>query len=350
MVVEDWAVVNVGKAEVRNARLAEIVDAIELGRAAPRLSVAFRGVPELRSGDVVVEDQDADVFLRWGRFAESVEEVTGVELEPGAYLSVRKPGNPPEEVLYDGSGRPVLRLVTPDEGEPEAGRLGEGEPFELEEFVKANEEVLEERFEESREFLREHVEEYSEVVVPVSGGKDSACCLALGREVADELGLDLVAVYVDTGFDLGREVVDELGETLGVDIERVDVSEAFRRGLKEKEPTPEDRWCTGVKVAGIRKVVSRLEDPVLVVGDRDAESRRRRLRPPVHENRMLEVPEVNPLKWWSGAEVLGTLFRLDLPVSEFYERGFYRLGCSVCPSLTSWERALLGEEETLQGG
>ncbi|WP_456466282.1 phosphoadenosine phosphosulfate reductase domain-containing protein [Methanopyrus sp.] len=342
MLVDDWAIVNVGKAEVRNARLVEIVDAIELGRAVPRLSVAFRGVPELRSGRPVVEDQDADLFLRWGRFAESVREVTGVELEPGAYLSVRQPGNPPEEVLYDGSGRPVLRLVTPDEGEPEAGRLGEGEPFDLDEFVRVNEGVLRERFEESLEFLREHVEGFSEVVVPVSGGKDSACCLALGREVADELGLDLVAVYVDTGFDLGREVVGELEDALGVEVERVDVSDAFRRGLRRKRPTPEDRWCTGVKVAGIRRVVSGLEDPVLVVGDRDAESRRRRLRPPVHENRMLEVPEVNPLKWWSGAEVLGTLFRLGLPVSGLYERGFYRLGCSVCPSLTSWERALLG--------
>ncbi len=340
--MEGWSTVNVGKAEVRNARLTEIVDSVELGRAVPRLSVAFRRVPELRRGKPITEDQDADTMLRWGRFAETVAELTGKEIPRGSYLSLRKPGNPPEEVLYDVSGKPVVRIVTPDEGEPSVSVLGAGEPFDSRAFVRENRGTLEELFEDAVNFIGEVAEGFDVLFVPVSGGKDSACCLAIATETADRLGIDIKAVYVDTGYDLGREAVEDVGAALGVDIERVDVSDRFKRGLEKRKPTHEDRWCTGVKLSGIKEALRGMEERVLlVVGDRDAESRRRRLRPPVHMNRLLDVPEVNPVKGWGGAEVLGTLFRLGLPVSELYEVGFYRLGCSVCPSLTAWERALM---------
>ncbi|WP_456481903.1 phosphoadenosine phosphosulfate reductase domain-containing protein [Methanopyrus sp.] len=341
--MEGWSMVNVGKAEVRNARLTEIVDGIELGRAAPRLSVAFRRAPELRRGNPLTEDQDADTMLRWDRFTEVIAELTGEELASGAYLSLRKPGNPPEEVVYDASGRPVLRIVTPDEGEPNVGVLGSGEPFDSKTFVRENCETLKELFEDAVNFLGEVAEGFDVLFVPVSGGKDSTCCLAIAVEAADRLGVDVEAVYVDTGYDLGGDIIEDVEAALGIDIERVDVSDRFERGLRERKPTHEDRWCTGVKLSGIKEALKDLEeeDVLLVVGDRDAESRRRRLRPPVHRNRLLNVPEVNPVKGWGGAEVLGTLFRLGLPVSELYEIGFYRLGCSVCPSLTSWERTLM---------
>lgn len=340
--MEGWSAVNVGKAEVRNARLTEIVDGIELGRAAPRLSVAFRRVPELRRGRLLIENQDADTMLRWGKFTEAIAELAGEELPPGAYFSLRKPGNPPEEVLYDASGKPILGIITPDEGEPSVSVLGDGEPFDSRAFVRENRETLENLFEDAMDFLGGVAEEFDVLFVPVSGGKDSTCCLAMAVETADRLGIDIEAVYVDTGYDLGRDVVEDVGAALGVDIKHVDVSDAFERGLRERKPTHEDRWCTGVKLSGIKKVLKDLEgDVLLVVGDRDAESRRRRLRPPIHRNRLLDVPEINPVKGWGGAEVLGTLFRLGLPVSELYEIGFYRLGCSVCPSLTAWERALM---------
>ncbi|WP_457620560.1 phosphoadenosine phosphosulfate reductase domain-containing protein [Methanopyrus sp.] len=340
--MEGWSAVNVGKAEVRNARLTEIVDGIELGRAAPRLSVAFRRVPELRRGKPITEDQDADTMIRWGKFAETVAELTGKEIPRGSYLSLRKPGSPPEEVLYDASGKPVLRIVMPDEGEPSVSVLGNGEPFDSRAFVRENRETLERLFEDAVNFLEGVAEGFDVLFVPVSGGKDSTCCLAIAAEAADRLGIDVEAVYVDTGYDLGGDVVEDVGAVLGVDIKYVDVSDRFERGLEIRKPTHEDRWCTGVKLSGIKRVLKDLRGRVLlVVGDRDAESRRRRLRPPVHTNRLLDVPEVNPVKGWGGAEVLGTLFRLGLPVSELYEIGFYRLGCSVCPSLTAWERALM---------
>ncbi len=346
-VMGGWTVVNVGKAEVRNARLVEIVDAVEAARAADRLRVAFRGGTfELRSGEPLTDDKDADVLLRWGRFSEALEAVTGASIPAGTYVSLREPGSPPEETLYDARGSPVGVLRTPEEGEPAFERLSDdAKPSSLEDALRANRGSLRDIFEESTTFLREAVEGYDVLVVPVSGGKDSTVCLSMATEVAESSGQDVVAVHVDTGFDLGTETAERLGEELGVDVEIVDVSDDFKRGLSIKgAPSHDDRWCTGVKLAGVKKVVKGLEGkPVLVVGDRDAESRRRRLRPPEHENRLLNVSEVNPIKGWSAAEVLMTCMDKGLPVNPLYELGFYRLGCSICPSLTSWERGLLRE-------
>ncbi len=344
-VMEDWTVVNVGKAEVRNARLVEILDAIEAGRAADRLRIAFRGGTfELRAGDPLTEEKDADVLVRWGRFAESLREVTGTGVPAGSYVSVRIPGSPPEETLYDSQGSPVGILRTPERGDSSFEVLKEEpDPFDLKTALKVNSKVLGEVAERSLEFLRSTVGDVDVLVVPVSGGKDSAVSLSLAVRTADDLDLDVLAVHVDTGFDLGTETALEVCENLGIDMEKVNVSEDIKRGLSTKGlPTHDDRWCTGVKLGGIKRVLKEVEEKlVLVVGDRDSESRRRRLRPPEHENRILNVREVNPIKGWSAAEVLMTCFREGLPLSPLYEFGFYRLGCSICPSLTAWERALL---------
>jgi 3'-phosphoadenosine 5'-phosphosulfate sulfotransferase (PAPS reductase)/FAD synthetase len=122
------------------------------------------------------------------------------------------------------------------------------------------------------------------VFVPLSGGKDSSAALILAVKAFG--AKRVTAVYVDMGVDFphNSEYVRWLAAKLGVRLEVVRapvLEELLLRGL----PTHgAGRWCTGLKLDALRSVLRELaqtaSEPVVVVGDRDAESKSKSRRPP----------------------------------------------------------------------
>jgi len=96
-------------------------------------------------------------------------------------------------------------------------------------------------------------------------------------------------------------------------------------------------------VQALYREASKFENPILVVGDRDGESARRRLKPPVVERNTVfgRFLETMPVKFWSGFMVQLYILSRGIELHPLYCEGFYRLGCTICPSLADWEIKLL---------
>ncbi|ASJ05323.1 phosphoadenosine phosphosulfate reductase domain-containing protein [Thermococcus barossii] len=322
---------------VRNMRVDELHSNIEEIKARFRLGIEWRDGyalnPENPLG--VEVHPDYDIYLAIGEgFRNAMRSILGVELGENP-LVLRKLMN--LEVYYSGPYKVAevsKRLGFPTEV---LWRIPSSEDVPLERIVELNRDYVEAFAEASRAFLRRF--EGHDIVVPWSGGKDSTAALLLAREVFDEV----TAVYVRMEYEMPGtdEYVEGLAKKLGVNLIRVDVPMPLERyGM----PTHHNRWCTRLKVEALYKAASEFERPLLIVGDRDGESARRRLKPPVLERRneiLGRFLEVMPVKFWSGMMVQLFILMRGIRLHPLYYEGFYRLGCTVCPSLSDWEVRLL---------
>jgi 3'-phosphoadenosine 5'-phosphosulfate sulfotransferase/3'-phosphoadenosine 5'-phosphosulfate sulfotransferase (PAPS reductase)/FAD synthetase len=327
-------------AKVRNSRLMALHAELEKARAALRNCVGWTGSAYVLSPRAVplfdAWDPAYDVFIGLGEgFRARLEELVGPVGENPLLVRMRAG-------LHEVYSGPSLaaRLRFPDEGLPSGQRVG-SEPVDVElgELVKANEAVIKAHERVVLRFLQGRGTGADEVFVPLSGGKDSSAALALAVKAFG--AKRVTAVYVDTGVDFPQnpEYVRGLAAKLGVKLEvaRAPVLEELpSRGL----PTHgAGRWCTGLKLEALRSALRRLaqtaSEPVVVVGDRDAESEARSRRPPARRG---EVGlELAPLKQWSAALVQLYLLREGVGLNPLYLSGFYRLGCYLCPALRGWE-------------
>jgi len=327
--------------KVRNLRIEHL--AWEINRAKARFRNRVYWSERLRKYLLIHEegcrsvidssDPADDVYLCYPPgCTEILNSVTGLDRE--LYLVTRRLGGVAD--VYYGPRR-VARIRIPD-------CLREIEVLELEKplesfgltmrsLLDANREFIEMLEHVSKSFLLRHGGDARRVIVPWSGGKDSTAALLLAREVFD----NTIAVYIDTGVDFpeNREYVEEMASRLGIEliIERAPVREELERG--RALPTHEDRWCTALKIESIVRTVKRLGLSTVIVGDRDAESRSRSLRPFVRVENGIRY--LYPIKIWSTLHVQLFLEYKHVPHNPLYDAGFYRIGCYICPSLRSWE-------------
>ncbi len=213
----------------------------------------------------------------------------------------------------------------------------------LEELVNSNNDVFKLLEKYSLETFEKWINNRKHVIVPLSGGKDSAAALVLASIFFDPSRIH--AIYVDTGIDFfeNNEYVEYLTDKLGVDL--VKVKADIDKGLLEENmplPDPNYRWCTGRKLDALRRAIRELarkyDINTIIVGDRDAESVRRSLRPPMRIDDSVNLNVVSPLKFWSGAHVQAYLLWKGFKLNPLYEYGFVRLGCYLCFALRpSWE-------------
>jgi len=322
---------------VRNMRTDELHANLEEIKARFRLGIEWDGAYKLNPENPfgIEIHPDYDVYLALGEgFRRAMRSILKVELGENS-LVLRKLMN--QEVYFSGPNR--VAEVSKKLGFPTEvlWRCPCTEDVPLESILKANEGYIETFAGASRAFL-ERFKDY-DVVVPWSGGKDSTAALILAREVFGRVR----AVYVRMEYEMPGtdEYVEELAKRLGVELIKVEVPMPIERfGM----PTHSNRWCTRMKVEALYKAVEDLERPLLVVGDRDGESARRRLKPPVvvRRNDILgEFIEVMPVKFWSGLMVQLFILLRGFDLHPLYYAGFYRLGCTVCPSLAEWEVELL---------
>ncbi|WP_297467325.1 phosphoadenosine phosphosulfate reductase family protein [Thermococcus sp.] len=321
---------------VRNMRVDELYSHIEEIKARFRLGIEWSGAyalnPENPFG--IELNPDYDIYLAVGEgFRRSMRSILGVELGENS-LVLRKTMN--QEVYFSGPNK--VAEVSKKLGFPTEvlWRCPCVEDVSLDSLIELNKEYIEAFANASRTFL-ETFRDY-DVIVPWSGGKDSTATLILAKETFGRV----TAVYVRMEYEMPEtdEYVEGLARRLGVDLIRVDVPMPIE---KYGMPTHNNRWCTRKKVEALYSIVSEFERPVLLVGDRDGESARRRLKPPVVERKtdFGKILEVMPVKFWSGFMVQLFIIMRGFELHPLYYEGFYRLGCTICPSLAEWEVELL---------
>ncbi|WP_457548579.1 phosphoadenosine phosphosulfate reductase domain-containing protein [Archaeoglobus sp.] len=324
-----YQIVVLSKKAVRNTRMDEIRDKFELAKAKIRLGVKFDEVfvfsPKNEFGIEIHPDYDSYFVIGEG-FIENMRKV-GVDVEEGN-LILRKLYN--EESIYV----PEIKAVVSKKIGKEVcvNYLSDVKPkkMPIEKIVEKNRMFLEVMERISIKFIREHA---NNVAVPFSGGKDSLACLILAKKA---LG-DVKAIYVRTNYDMPytEDYVDWVCRRLGVDL----IVEYVKFDVERYgKPTHENRWCTKLKMEALKRAVEREGIEVLIAGDRDAESRIRRERKEVVER---VAKEIFPIKYWSGAMVQLYVIMNGLKLHPLYYKGFYRLGCTICPSLSEWENKLL---------
>jgi len=306
--------------KVRNARLAALRAELERARAALRNSVGGTGSAYLLSPRAIPLfdrwDPAYDVFIGLGDGLRArLEELVGPVGENPLLVRMRAGVHE----VYSGPSL-VARLRFPDEGLPSGERVG-GELVDagLGNLLEANRAVIEAYERISLGFLREHGAGAGEVFVPLSGGKDSSAALILAVKA---FGAKCVtAVYVDAGVDFphNSEYVRWLAAKLGVRLEVVRAPALEELPSKGLPTHGAGRWCTGLKLDALRSVLHKLaqtaSEPVVVVGDRDAESKSRSRRPPARRG---EVGlELAPLKQWSAALVQLYLLREGVGLNPF---------------------------------
>ncbi len=325
-----YRVIVLSKKAVRNTRMEEIRGSFERAKAMIRLGVRFDEVfvfsPNNEFGIDVHPDYDIYFIVGEG-FVDNTERILGVEVEEGN-LVLRRLYN--EEWIYV----PELKAVVSKKiGERVSVKFLSGvkpKRLDLGLTIEKNREFLEKLEKISIDFIRENADDSA---VPFSGGKDSLACLILAKKA---LG-DVKAIFVKTNYDPPQteEYVSEVCDKLKVDSIVTKVNfDVERYGM----PTHSNRWCTKLKMKALEEVVKREGIKTLIVGDREAESRIRRERPEVLER---ITKEIFPIKYWSGAMVQLYVLMNGLKLHPLYYEGFYRLGCTICPSLSDWEVLLL---------
>ncbi len=337
--------------KVRNARTIVIARALERARAVFRLGASWTDtyIFDHRLGGQLVGDKHPGMdffFMNYDKARENLKKLTGVSFIFPLLLR----GFSGEHEVFD-CGKLKAVLLFPDFGDPRLVEIKEESVtcnVDLDKMIRKNRYILDFLVRDASKLLSSVEGKVDEIIVPLSGGKDSSVAAILAVDV---YGKDRVkTVYVDTGVDFpeNRIYAEELSRKLGIDLAviRAPVKENIGvRGL----PTHENRWCTALKIQALHNWIREQANSrkiAVVVGDRDAESRTRSIRPPLrHENGWVVLA---PLKLWGTNHIQMFLWLRKIKINPLYEAGFYRTGCFVCPSLRSWELFVLKNSSFLE--
>lgn len=341
------AIYVVPRRRVRNTRIEHLAWIFDIGKSIFRLSVGWLSDlkayvfsqytgNELNNYNI---DPAFDVFLGIGdTFKYNLERILGGKICELPLL-VRKYGG--EHDIYCGYMR-IGKIEIPDIGFTPKGHLLTSNYPEtsLEETLKVNQEPLVNVYEKiSIRLLEEYRDWADHVIVPWSGGKDSTATLIMALKVFPKK--KIIPIYIDTGteFPWTKQYVEEMAEKLGLEL--VKGYAGVDKGLLlEKLPMPnhDNRWCTSRKIEAIEKIIDMYSDGNILVlkGDRDAESIARSNRPPTTRESANKII-VTPIKLWSTAHVQLYILLNNIEMNPLYYKGFYRIGCYMCPALRSWE-------------
>jgi 3'-phosphoadenosine 5'-phosphosulfate sulfotransferase (PAPS reductase)/FAD synthetase/3'-phosphoadenosine 5'-phosphosulfate sulfotransferase len=324
-------------ARVRNMRLSEIFNLIETSKFRFLLDISYDEALETyllgKPGKLLGSQSFGDIyFVIWKDFLKALD----LELPLGSLVHHFQDK---ERVFWEN--REILRIFR-DIGDVVRFEDLENLEFEnkdaIQRLLKANEDYLEQKLKVTLSKLRSVLEklEPGSIVIPWSGGKDSTAVLLLAKL----LKLDFVAVHVNTGceFPQTEEYVHRVVEKLGVEfyVAEAPVCKNYRL---LGEGYLRERRCTVDKITALYNFLERsFDDPLLLVGDRIAESKARSLRPELSRDKFWVY---YPIKYWSYADVQLLMLKESLELNPLYSLGFYRIGCHVCPFLDSIEKRIL---------
>ncbi len=344
----------VPRAKIRNTRIEHLANEFNAARSKLRLAVSWSEeyksyIFGLRQGKTL-EDYEYnpayDVFMGIGKgFNKILERILRKRICSNPVL-VRKFGGFHD--IYCGRKKTAI-LEIPDEGFRPTGKVVSnnlGGEVDIQKILEANKQVIEVYEKISIEFLKQFLSWADTVIVPWSGGKDSTATLLLVLKVFPKDKVKVVFSDTGTEFPWTIEYIEFVSRKLGVEVNRV-YAGVDKGLLYEGKPMPthDNRWCTERKIAGVMNAIARLAEgnTLIITGDRDAESKRRSSRPPI---RIVDESTVMlaPIKMWSAAHVQLYILYNKIPLNPLYEKGFYRIGCYMCPALRSWELFIMNSD------
>ncbi len=323
-----YQIVILSKKAVRNTRIEEIRSMFELAKARIRLGFKFDDVFIFSNRDHIGIDVDPDYdayFIIGRNFVENTRRIFGIDVEEGN-LVIRKMYN--EEWIYCPELKAIISKKIGEEPSVKFHKSFKPKRIDIDEMIARNRKWLKKLEEISISFIRENAK--GSAGVPFSGGKDSTAALIIAKKA---LG-NVKALYVrvkDYEMPHTEDYVEYVCDKLNVELIKETVEFDVR---KYGFPTHDNRWCTRIKMEGLKKIAT----DTLIVGDREAESRIRRYRPEILRRIRTEL---FPIKYWSAGMVQLYVLMNGLKLHPLYYKGFYRLGCTICPSLSGWEISLL---------
>jgi len=193
--------------------------------------------------------------------------------------------------------------------------------------------------------------EDAEVILSISGGKDSAAA-ALRLRAS---GIAFRAVFADTGWEAKETYahLETMERVLGQPIERVRASKSMREKILERAGFPgrSERWCTReLKVEVLRAYHDRVidetgRDTLSVVGIRAEESAERAALPVFEFSNEWGGAVWRPVRDLTIAQVLALHHCRAMPLNPLYLRGHNRVGCWPCVYAGKEEIALIAEHD-----
>ncbi len=320
----------------------EILRIIERGRARLRQTVTWdnRGFYRLDEGGERIHghmvNPSYDIFLLIGDTWTQILADLGLENPPRNTVASKRFRGVHE--IYSGT-KIIARLYT---DKPYLKIFGEEAiDNDLGMYIGFNHRLLEKHL-AMVEYLLEKLGSPDLVIVSFSGGKDSIVLLDLALKIYGRNRV--VPIYVDTGLEFPHTLnyISMVEEYYGLEITRVYAGLDKAVGSKGL-PTRDNRWCTGLKQKAfydkLHEIIGGYDNVLVLLGDRDAESRSRSHRPPVrHREGYLEV---SPLKQWGTIHVQTYILSRKLPLNPLYMYGFYRTGCYICPLLRGLEKYIM---------
>jgi phosphoadenosine phosphosulfate reductase len=187
--------------------------------------------------------------------------------------------------------------------------------------------TLNEKVEISKLIIQYALEKYPRTFAACSFGKDSRVIVDLTMQVKP----DVPFIGIDTGFEFSETLsyADELVRETGIRFRWVRPSEEARRRIDEEYGDSfikNDQYkCCEMKIPAIEGVMG--EYQAWITGLRRDETEYRR------NTRLVEygkVVKVNPIAFWTSADVWHYIQDNNLSFHPLYEQGYASLGCRPC--------------------
>ncbi len=202
--------------------------------------------------------------------------------------------------------------------------------------LKANDQNIGSMVDKAIEFIEDKVKEISlPTAVSYSGGKDSLATLLL----VIEAGIDTDMLFVDTGIELPETIenVRKTAERYDLNLKTKTTEGGYWDSVEYFGPSARDyRWCCKTcklgPIAGLIK--EEYKDGVLsFIGQRRYESENRMQHGDTWDNPWIPGQVgTSPIQNWTALHVWMYLFSREAEYNPWYERGFERIGCWLCPA------------------
>jgi len=190
--------------------------------------------------------------------------------------------------------------------------------------------------------LRDHLKG-KRVLVDFSGGKDSVATLALLQMLSESLDFKVYAGYVHMPFLEPPENLDfaeYAAERLGAEFVMVEAERKIMRFYLESTGLPKRgrRWCTYLKIRGLRRIKKIVRPHYEAKGDRllEAGKRLRRLYHYLRSRKFLDGTKLNVVYPLTILDVVNLVRRVGLTHPQ-YLAGIPRVSCKYCPYKSLYE-------------
>ncbi|BBB32895.1 conserved hypothetical protein [Thermotomaculum hydrothermale] len=320
--------------QLRTEKVSTIFKTIEYSKSEMRNGVEFNEGVFIFSGKNRINvplSPDTDCYFLYPEHAKNLKKILNLDFDLPEYTLIFRDNG--EEFIYLEKNN-FLRVEKPDEGEiviiGKVNKPSKKLNINFNKTVDQNRHIVEKMKKEAICFLSPFKDK--KAVIPLSGGKDSQAVLDIAVNVWDRE--KLLCIHADTGFDFkeNRNHAEYLSKEYGVNLEVLELN------LNKKGEPDFSRWCTFEKTEKMYEIAKKWGAEIYLMGDRDAESSKRRRKPRKRE--LQGILHLFPIKFWSTAHIQVLIELSGRSINPLYKKGYWRTGCKSCPFLTQWEKIL----------